>query len=96
MEVVLLLNNRTGVTSSKKVDRVFIAIGYEPAVELARKTEVELTEDGFIKCDANHRTSIPGIYGAGDMEGGGYKQIVTDAGQEAGAAVTIFEDLVTP
>ncbi|MBW2470537.1 MAG: hypothetical protein JRE18_00525 [Deltaproteobacteria bacterium] len=52
MEVVLLLNNRTGVTSSKKVDRVFIAIGYEPAVELARKTEVELTEDGFIKCDA--------------------------------------------
>jgi hypothetical protein len=27
---------------------------------------------------------------------GDYKQIVTAAGQEAGAAVTIFEDLVTP
>ncbi len=66
-----------------------------PAVELARKTGVELTEDGFIKCDANHRTSILRIYGAGDMEGG-YKQNVTAAGQGAAAAMTIFEDLVTP
>ncbi|MBW2484023.1 MAG: FAD-dependent oxidoreductase [Deltaproteobacteria bacterium] len=70
MEVILLLNNRTGETSSKKIDRVFIAIGYEPTVEFALKTEVKLTVDGFIKCDANHRTNISGIYGACDMEGG--------------------------
>ncbi|MGW8287377.1 MAG: FAD-dependent oxidoreductase [Desulfobulbales bacterium] len=95
VEEVVLLNNKTNKTSTKRIDGVFIAIGYEPAVELARKIGIELTDDGFIKCDGNHRTSIPGIYAAGDVEGG-YKQIVTATGQGAGAAMTIFEDLVTP
>ena len=95
VEAVSLYNNKTGKITVKPIDGVFIAIGYEPAVELAQKTGVALSEDGFIRCDANHRTNIPGIYAAGDVEGG-YKQIVTAAGQGAGAAMTIFEDLVTP
>jgi thioredoxin reductase (NADPH) len=92
---VLLHDNRTDKSSPMAVDGVFIAIGYQPTVELARKTGLELTAAGFIKCDENHRTNIPGIYAAGDVEGG-YKQIVTAAGQGAGAAITIFEDLVNP
>lgn len=92
---VVLDNNKTGGSSTREVDGVFIAIGYVPTVELARKTGVKLTADGFIKCDGHHRTSIPGIYAAGDVEGG-YKQIVTAAGQGSGAAITIFEDLVNP
>jgi thioredoxin reductase (NADPH) len=95
VEAVVLYNNKTNKTSTKKVDGVFIAIGYVPAVKLAQKTGVDLREDGFIRCDENHRTSVPGIYAAGDVEGG-YKQIVTAAGQGAGAAMTIFEDLVNP
>jgi thioredoxin reductase (NADPH) len=42
-----------------------------------------------------HRTNIPGIYSAGDVEGG-YKQIVTATGQGAAAAMSIFEDLINP
>jgi len=95
VEEVILFNNRTGETTRKSVNGIFIAIGYQPSVDLARKIGVELTDSGFIKCDANHRTSIAGIYAAGDVEGG-YKQIVTAAGQGAGAAMTIFEDLVNP
>jgi thioredoxin reductase (NADPH) len=95
VEEVALYNNKNHKITNKSVDGVFIAIGYKPAVELARKTGVTLTDDGFIKCDNSHRTSIPGIYAAGDVEGG-YKQIVTAAGQGAGAAMTIFEDLVNP
>lgn len=95
VEEVLLNNNKTNETFNKFIDGVFIAIGYEPTVDLARKTGVAITDEGFIKCDENHRTSIPGIYAAGDVEGG-YKQIVTAAGQGAGAAMTIFEDLVNP
>jgi len=95
VEEVVLYNNETGKNTTQPIDGVFIAIGYEPAVDLARQTGVALTDGGFIRCDANHRTSIPGIYAAGDVEGG-YKQIVTAAGQGAGAAMTIFEDLVTP
>jgi len=45
--------------------------------------------------DAKHRTNIHGIYSAGDVEGG-YKQIVTAAGQGAEAAMNIFEDLINP
>jgi thioredoxin reductase (NADPH) len=92
---VVLYNNTTGETTARRIDGVFIAIGYVPTVELARKIGVELTTDGLIKCDGHHRTSIHGIYAAGDVEGG-YKQIVTAAGQGSGAAITIFEDLVNP
>ncbi len=95
VEEVLLINNKTGDTSTLKIDGVFIAIGYEPSVELAQKIGVELTEDGYIKHDQFHRTNIPGIYCAGDVEGG-YKQIVTAAGQGSAAAMTIFEDLINP
>jgi thioredoxin reductase (NADPH) len=78
-----------------KVDGVFVAIGYSPAVELAKKLGIELTPDGYIKHDSRHRTNIPGIYSAGDVEGG-FKQIVTAAGQGTEAAISIFEDLMNP
>jgi thioredoxin reductase (NADPH) len=92
---VLLNNNKTGKKSEEKVEGVFVAIGYEPAVKLAQKIGVELTEEGFIRQDGNHRTNIPGIYSAGDVEGG-YKQIVTATGQGSSAALAIFEDMINP
>lgn len=95
VEEVVLFNNSTKEFSTLKVEGVFVSIGYEPSVELARKIGLELTENGYIKRDPHHRTSIPGIYSAGDVEGG-YKQIVTASGQGAEAALSIFEDLVNP
>ncbi len=95
VEEVLLVNNRSKKTSTLKTDGVFLAIGYEPAVELAQKVGVALTEDGYIQRDAKHRTNIRGIYSAGDVEGG-YKQIVTAAGQGSEAALAIFEDMMHP
>jgi thioredoxin reductase (NADPH) len=95
VQEVVLFNNLTEETSTMAVDGVFVAIGYDPAVELARKIGIELTPEGFIKRDDRHRTNIPGIYTAGDVEGG-YKQIVTAAGQGSEAAISIFEDLMNP
>jgi len=92
---VILHNNETGETSSLETDGVFIAIGYTPTVELATKLGLELTPEGFIKHDAHHRTNIPGIYSAGDVEGG-FKQIVTAMGQGTEAALSVFEDLAHP
>ncbi len=92
---LVLFDNTTRKTSTLPADGVFIAIGYEPAVELAVKMGLDLTEDGYIKQDGRHRTSRPGIYTAGDVEGG-YKQIVTASGQGAEAAMTIFEDQINP
>ena len=92
---VELFNNQTNETSTMPVDGVFLSIGYTPAVELAGKIGLELTEEGYIARDAKHRTNIPGIYAAGDVEGG-YKQIVTATGMGAEAAMTIFEDIINP
>ncbi len=95
VEEILLVNHKSGKTSTFKTDGVFIAIGYTPAVELADKLGLEINADGYIKHDGKHRTNVPGIYSAGDVEGG-YKQIVTASGQGAEAAMTIFEDLINP
>jgi thioredoxin reductase (NADPH) len=94
VEEVLLYNNNTEESYPRSVNGVFIAIGYDPAVELAKKIGLDLTDEGFLKHD-NYRTNIPGIYTAGDVSGG-YKQIVTAAGHGAEAALAIFEDLINP
>jgi thioredoxin reductase (NADPH) len=92
---VLLSDHQTGHKKTMKVDGVFVAIGYDPEVGLAKKLGVELTPDGYIKHDSRHRTNIHGIYAAGDVEGG-YKQIVIAAGKGSEAALAIFEDLINP
>jgi thioredoxin reductase (NADPH) len=94
VEGVVLRNNKSDETSTLEVNGVFIAIGYDPEVGLAQKALIGLTPDGYIRHE-NYRTNVPGIYVAGDVVGG-FKQIVTAAGQGAGAAMTIFEDLMNP
>jgi thioredoxin reductase (NADPH) len=95
VEELLIVNKKTGETSKMKTNGVFIAIGYTPAVELADMMGLEINADGYIQHDGKHRTNVPGIYSAGDVEGG-YKQIVTASGQGAEAAMTIFEDMINP
>jgi len=92
---VELADTQTRQTSRLPINGVFVAIGYDPEVELAKKLGVELTSEGYIKHDSKHRTNVQGIYAAGDVEGG-YKQIVIAAGKGAEAAMTIFEDLMNP
>ena len=91
---VVLFNNATGQIGTQPADGVFLAIGYAPAVDLAKKVGLELTEEGYIKHD-HFRTNIPGIYVAGDVAGG-FKQIVTAAGYGSEAALAIFEDIINP
>jgi thioredoxin reductase (NADPH) len=91
---IVVVDNRTGEGRSMAIDGVFIAIGYVPEAALARQVGVECTPDGFIK-HRDHRTNVPGVYSAGDVEGG-YKQIVTAAGQGAEATMAIYEDLMHP
>jgi thioredoxin reductase (NADPH) len=92
---VELTDTRTRQTTRVPVNGVFVAVGYDPEVELAKKLGLELTAEGYIKHDSKHRTNVHGIYAAGDVEGG-YKQIVIAAGKGAEAAMIIFEDLMNP
>ena len=88
-------NTRTDKSGRLAVDGLFIAIGYTPSVELAEKLDVALDAEGYIAHDGRHRTNVPRVYSAGDVEGG-YKQIVTATGAGAAAAMTLFEDLTHP
>jgi thioredoxin reductase (NADPH) len=58
VQEVLLYNNVTQESRTLPIDGVFIAIGYLPAVGLAKKLGVELTAEGFIKRDEHHQTYL--------------------------------------
>ncbi len=68
-----------------KVAGVFIEIGFEPNVEMARKLGVKLDKDEYIKVDNSGKTSVAGIWAAGDITTGSnkFKQIITAAAEGA-------------
>jgi len=92
---VVIENTTDGSLKTLNVDGVFIAIGYVPNNELAKKIGVDMDEEGYLKVDKGHRTNVKGIYAAGDITGG-LKQIATAIGQGAVAAMAIFEDISHP
>lgn len=71
-----------------KVDGIFVEIGAEPNTEMAKNLGVSLDEENFIRIDADGKTSVKGIWGAGDITTGSnkFKQIVTAASEGAIAA----------
>ncbi|MDA8405048.1 MAG: FAD-dependent oxidoreductase, partial [Desulfobacteraceae bacterium] len=87
---VSLFNSKTQKTETFPVAGVFVSVGYLPATDLARKIGVAITKEGYIK-QKEYRTSVAGIYAAGDVTGG-YNQIVTASGHGAEAALKIFHD----
>lgn len=73
------------------LDGVFVQIGLVPNSQFLRET-VNLTKFGEIVIDEKGRTSVPGIYAAGDVTTTPYKQIIIAMGEGAKAALAAFED----
>ncbi len=71
----------------KRVDGVFISLGWAPTSEIVRKVGIDVDEKGCIKVDRWQRTNIEGVFAAGDCTCGGM-QVVTAAGEGAMAATT--------
>lgn len=72
------------------VSGVFVEVGYEPATSYA-KGFVDFNERDEIKVASETcQTSTPGIFAAGDLNEGQYKQIVTAAGEGAKAALAAY------
>lgn len=63
-------------------DGVFVYIGMEPSTGFLRGS-LELDEQGFVKADCCFRTSMPGVFAAGDVRSGAWRQIVTVAAEGA-------------
>ena len=77
----------TGEASVIPCDGFFVAIGHAPASELV-KDQLELHHGGYVKVEpGSTRTSIPGVFAAGDLTDHVYRQAVTSAGMGCMAAL---------
>jgi alkyl hydroperoxide reductase subunit F len=75
------------------LDGIFVQIGLVPNSQFLKDT-VNMSKFGEIIVDEKGRTSMPGIYAAGDVTTTPYKQIVIAMGEGAKAALAAFEDRI--
>ena len=87
---VVIFDNKTGETKEMFVDGVFVQIGEAPNSQLAKEAGVEVDEDGYIIVDIRQRTSIAGVYAAGDVTNHPVKQVGTAVGQGITAALEAY------
>jgi thioredoxin reductase (NADPH) len=84
---VRLRDVRTDEVRELATDGVFVAIGHTPNTDLV-KGQLELTDTGYVVVqEPTTRTSVPGVFAAGDVTDVVYRQAVTAAGQGCKAAI---------
>jgi len=93
---VTVFNNKTGETKEIEVDGVFVQVGEVPNSQIVREAGVEVDKGGYIIVDERQRTSIRGVYAAGDVTTGPVKQIGTAVGQAIIAATEAFGYIKRP
>jgi thioredoxin reductase (NADPH) len=91
---VRLRNVKSGELSTLDADGVFIYIGHLPNTELFRG-QLDLDEAGYIVTDRRQKTSVPGVFAAGDVQDAIFRQIVTAAGTGSAAAIEAIRYLDT-
>lgn len=84
-----LRNIVTGEESSLDVTGLFVAIGHDPRTDLF-KDQLDLAPDGTLWVDGrSSRTSLPGVFAAGDVLDPTYRQAITAAGSGCTAAIDV-------
>jgi thioredoxin reductase len=99
--VVDVAGDRGGLTGvvladGATVPRVgaFVRPQYEPALDYVASLPLARDSDGFVEVDDSGRTSVPGVYAAGDVTPPGPQQLIVAAGAGAKVAAAVNRDLI--
>lgn len=82
----ILKDTKTGETRKIEIQGMFVAVGVTPTTDFI-KGLVDLTEDGYVKAGEDTKTSVPGIFVAGDNRTTILRQVSTAVGDGAVAAL---------
>ena len=83
---VKLRNLTTGEVSEREVDGFFVAIGHIPNTKVFHG-QIELDPDGYVLSKGGARTSVTGVFHAGDVQDRTYRQAITASGAGCMAAI---------
>ncbi|MCH8298042.1 MAG: FAD-dependent oxidoreductase [Chloroflexi bacterium] len=91
----IVLDQEVNGSTELTVDGLFIEIGADPRTDLARQLGIQLNDKDEIIVDKHMRTSVHGVFGAGDVTdaSGELKQTLTAAAQGALAATAAYADV---
>jgi len=86
LRALKIRNVKTGEVSEMPVDGAFVAIGHKPNTELFQG-QLELDAKGYVVLKGFTRTSVEGVFAAGDVADSWYRQAITAAGTGCAAAL---------
>lgn len=90
---VLIRDLATGEVTDLDASALFVAVGSLPKSDILRDTGIELDERGYVVAGEDDKTSIPGVFAAGDVRTKQLRQVATAVGDGANAAASAFEFL---